>query len=108
MDFMTIKQASEKWGICTRRVQTLCTEGRIDGAERLGHQWVIPINAEKPKDARIKSGRYIKNKNPEMERTKMERKPYSAGAVKFSFWFMEFRKTVQLLSEVRALQTLKS
>ena len=58
MDFMTIKQASEKWGICTRRVQTLCTEGRIDGAERLGHQWVIPINAEKPKDARIKSGRY--------------------------------------------------
>lgn len=54
MDFMTIKQASEKWGICTRRVQTLCTEGRIDGAERLGHQWVIPINAEKPKDARIK------------------------------------------------------
>lgn len=41
MDFMTIKQASEKWGICTRRVQTLCTEGRIDGAERLGHQWVI-------------------------------------------------------------------
>ncbi|ERL20975.1 hypothetical protein HMPREF1986_01779 [Oribacterium sp. oral taxon 078 str. F0263] len=29
----------------------------------------------------------------------MERKPYSAGAVKFSFWFMEFRKTVQLLSE---------
>ena len=27
-----------------------------------------------------------------MERTKMERKPYSAGAVKFSFWFMEFRK----------------
>lgn len=63
MDFMTIKQASEKWGICTRRVQTLCTEGRIDGAERLGHQWVIPINSEKPKDARIKSGRYIKTKS---------------------------------------------
>ena len=36
---------------------------RIDGAERLGHQWVIPINAEKPKDARIKSGRYIKTKS---------------------------------------------
>ena len=30
---------------------------------RLGHQWVIPINAEKPKDARIKSGRYIKTKS---------------------------------------------
>ena len=69
MDFMTIKQASEKWGICTRRVQTLCTEGRIDGAERLGIsgsivcRCVIPINAEKPKDARIKSGKYIKTKS---------------------------------------------
>ena len=37
MDFMTIKQASERWG--------------------------IPINAEKPKDARIKSGKYMKTKS---------------------------------------------
>lgn len=29
----------------------------------------------------------------------MGRKPYSAGAVKFSFWFLEFRKVVQLLAE---------
>lgn len=29
----------------------------------------------------------------------MERKAYSAGAVKFSFWFMEFRKVVQLLAQ---------
>lgn len=28
----------------------------------------------------------------------MKRKAYSAGAVKFSFWFMEFRKVVQLLA----------
>lgn len=62
MDYMTIKQTAEKWGICTRRIQTLCTEGRIEGAERLGYQWVIPADAEKPKDARIKSGKYIKTK----------------------------------------------
>lgn len=29
----------------------------------------------------------------------MGRKPYSAGAVKFSIWFLEFRKVVQLLAE---------
>lgn len=29
----------------------------------------------------------------------MYRKPYSAGAVKHSFWFMEFRKVVSLRSE---------
>jgi hypothetical protein len=45
--------------------------------------------------------------DPEMERTKMERKPYSAGAVKFSFWFMEFRKTVQLLSEGKSFVDIK-
>ena len=28
----------------------------------------------------------------------MERKVYSAGAVKLSFWFPEFRKAVQLLA----------
>ena len=37
----------------------------------------------------------------------MERKPYSAGAVKFSFWFMEFRKTVQLLSEGKSFADTK-
>ena len=37
----------------------------------------------------------------------MERKPYSAGAVKFSFWFMEFRKTVQLLSEDKSFADIK-
>ena len=29
----------------------------------------------------------------------MERKEYSAGAVKLSFWFIEFRKVVELLHE---------
>ena len=41
MEYVSIKQISEKWGICARRVQTLCTEGRIEGAQRVGHQWII-------------------------------------------------------------------
>ena len=63
MEYVSIKQISEKWGICARRVQTLCTEGRIEGAQRVGHQWIIPADAPKPKDARVKSGKYIKSKN---------------------------------------------
>ena len=59
MEYVSIKQISEKWGICARRVQTLCTEGRIEGAQRVGHQWIIPADAPKPKDARVKSGKYI-------------------------------------------------
>lgn len=37
----------------------------------------------------------------------MNRKPYSAGAVKFSFWFMEFRKTVQLLAAGKSFEDIK-
>jgi hypothetical protein len=52
MEFMTAKEAAEKWGITPRRVQVLCTEGRIPGAWRLGNAWAIPINSEKPRDGR--------------------------------------------------------
>lgn len=61
MEFMTIQVASEKWGISERRIQTLCTTGRLEGAQKFGRQWAIPADVEKPVDARIKSGRYIKD-----------------------------------------------
>ena len=63
--FMTLKETSEKWGIGARRINTLCAEGRIPGAQKLGNMWVVPADAEKPKDERIKSGRYIKTKRME-------------------------------------------
>ena len=37
----------------------------------------------------------------------MEKKPYSAGAVKMSFWFMEFRKVVELLAAGKTLEEIK-
>ena len=57
---MTIKEASEKWGISVRRVNVLCNEDRINGVVKFGTSWAIPFDAEKPVDKRIKSGRYIK------------------------------------------------
>lgn len=38
----------------------------------------------------------------------MERKEYSAGAVKMSFWFVEFRKVVQLLSDGKSMDEIRS
>lgn len=58
--YMTIKETAEKWGIGSRRINTLCSKGRIKGATKIGNMWVIPSVAEKPKDERIKSGKYIK------------------------------------------------
>lgn len=60
--YMTLKEAAEKWGIGDRRINTLCLEGRIDGASKVGNVWVIPDDAPKPEDNRIKSGKYIKQK----------------------------------------------
>ena len=62
MEYLSIKQTAEKWGLSVRRVNTLCIEGRIPGATKIGSFWVIPVDAEKPKDARIKSGKYKKIK----------------------------------------------
>ena len=60
MEYMTIIEASKKWNLSTRRIQTLCSENRIDGAMKFGRVWAIPIDAEKPVDHRIKTGKYIK------------------------------------------------
>lgn len=60
MRYLSISQTSEKWGISGRRIQRLCAEGRIPGAMKVGAYWAIPEKAEKPKDERIKSGKYIK------------------------------------------------
>lgn len=62
MEYLSISQTSQKWGITVRRIQRLCMEGRIPGAYKMGAYWAIPANAEKPKDKRIKSGKYIKSK----------------------------------------------
>lgn len=60
MKYLSTQEVSKLWGISIRRIQVLCNEGRIKGAIRIGSTWAIPSDAEKPKDARIKSGRYVK------------------------------------------------
>lgn len=64
MGFMTSVEAGEKWNLSKRRVAILCAEGRVPGAEKKANVWLIPDDAEKPVDARIKSGKYIKNVKP--------------------------------------------
>lgn len=59
MTFLTIKEASEKWSISTRRITTLCVQGRIPGAIKAAGVWLLPIDSEKPSDARLKTGNYV-------------------------------------------------
>lgn len=59
--YMTANEAAEKWNISHRRVLTLCKENRIMDVAMLGNMWIIPIDAEKPEDAR--TTRYNKTDN---------------------------------------------
>ena len=57
LDWITTQQAAEKWGLGDRRVQTMCANGEIGGAIKLGRVWLIPKDAPKPLDGRVKNGR---------------------------------------------------
>jgi excisionase family DNA binding protein len=59
MDYITVKQAAERWGISDRRVRLLCAEGRIDGIIRKGRRYLIPSGALKPTDGRRLRGKDI-------------------------------------------------
>ena len=57
MDYISIDEAAKKWGLSKRFVQLLCSNGRIEGATRLGRAWMILHNAKKPIDGRTKAAR---------------------------------------------------
>lgn len=77
--YMTVKEASEKWGISDRRIRVLCSEGRIPGAYQEGRGWKIPSDARKPSDSRFKSKESIL---AQIDRKKTEldgRRPLTEG-----------------------------
>ncbi len=79
--FMTVIQASEKWGISDRRIRVLCSEGKIPGAYQDGRGWKIPVDAKKPADGRYKSKESLLT---QIERKKTEldtKRPLTAGEV---------------------------
>lgn len=55
MEYSTTTEIAKRWNISSRRVGTLCMEGRIDGAVKKGKMWLIPSDTQKPIDARYKA-----------------------------------------------------
>jgi len=62
MEFITAKQAAEKWNITDRQVRLLCSSRRIKDVKQVGRSWLIPVDAPKPEDRRITRFRYNKLK----------------------------------------------
>lgn len=52
MEYISAKEAAERWGIQVRGVQELCKAGRIQGAFKFERSWMIPASAKKPEDPR--------------------------------------------------------
>lgn len=52
MKYINTKQAEKKWNISERRIRQLLSEGRIDGAFKVGNSWNIPEDSPKPIDKR--------------------------------------------------------
>ena len=46
MDYMTIKEASEKWGVSARQINYYCAADRIHGAVKMATLWLIPKDAK--------------------------------------------------------------
>ncbi len=60
MKYLSTFEVAEKWGSPGELVSSATRPHT--GAQRAGSRWIIPADAEKPTDARIKSGKYIKQK----------------------------------------------
>lgn len=54
MDFMTTKEVAHKWEVTERMVQYHCKAGRISGAVKMAGVWLIPKEANKLDDGRVK------------------------------------------------------
>lgn len=54
MKYMTVLEASRKWGVSDRRVRFLCSQGRIRGIIQQGRRYLIPDGTEKPVDERVR------------------------------------------------------
>ena len=52
MNFLTTTEMAKVWGISSRRIALLCSQGRVDGVTMKGKTWLIPENAKKPEDPR--------------------------------------------------------
>lgn len=82
MKYITVKEASEKWGIKSRRIQVLCSENRIKGASKFGRDWMIPETAVLPKGNKSKENPTLPmpKKSPFLDMTSLYNNPGSANA----------------------------
>lgn len=54
MDYMTVKEASEKWKLSERMIRKYCDQDRIEGVIHVSGVWAIPVDALQPNETKPK------------------------------------------------------
>lgn len=54
MEYLSVKEIAEQWGVSIRMVNYYLNTGRIPGAIRKSGGWLVPMNTEHPSDLRKK------------------------------------------------------
>ncbi len=91
MDYITAREAAEKWGVSQRRVQLLCGQGRVKGAQRVGNRFLIPADAvhpvlvEKSRKSHVDVDMPLPRKTPFLYMTDLYHTPGTAGRISRSF-----------------------
>ena len=58
-EYVSVTQFANMHGLQDSNVRKLIRQGRLPEAFKVGNSWVIPADAKKPEDLRVKTGRYI-------------------------------------------------
>lgn len=78
MKYMNVKQASEKWGVSTRRIQDLCKRGQIPGAQLWERTWMLPVDAVYPSAKDMNVHLPMPRKSPFLDMTDLYHEPGTA------------------------------
>ena len=81
MKYISASEAAEKWGVTPRRVQILCSENKVKGAERFGRNWMIPETAVLPSSGKKDDNPHLPmpRKSPFLDMTNIYNTPGEAS-----------------------------
>ncbi len=67
MEYMSAREAAEKWGLTARMINYYCANGRIRDAQKIAGVWLVPEDAARPEDRRKGNGRKPASQNAKKE-----------------------------------------
>jgi len=70
MEYMTVAETAQKWGVTERRLQEMIREGKLSKAYKLSTIWVMPDDTQKPPDGRVNNGQNYHKNNPKKSKSK--------------------------------------